>query len=260
MIIGTGKEDNMDQDNYKGFAGRYDLFFHQYDEQDPVRTGFYRTLFSEKKVRNILDCACGTGRDLIMFQSLGLDVSGSDIAESMLIQAWKNLIKSGVPVPLLKVDYRELPQNFDRKFDAVACLSTAIMEMPDETNVIRAFKSMHGVLEEGGILVLTQGTTDRQWKQKPRFIPAVNTSEFSRLFVIDYFERGARYNILDIFHSDTKRDFKTWSIDFAQILLRDDFARLLKSTGFSRTDFFGSYSFEPYDKETSDNLIIVAVK
>jgi glycine/sarcosine N-methyltransferase len=165
-----------------------------------------------------------------------------------------------VKVPLIKADYRELTQNFNRKFDAVACLSTSILEMPDETSVLQAFKSMCAVLNQGGILILTQGTTDKQWKEKPRFIPAVNNRDFSRLFVIDYSGNSARYNILDFVHSPEIREFKNWSIEYNHIWLKDDFERLLDLAGFNRLYFWGSYSFNPYDKETSDQLIIAAVK
>jgi len=47
----------------------------------------------------------------------------------------------------------------------------------------------------------------------------VNKTDFSRICVIDYFEWGARYNILDIFHSEEKRDFRVWSINYTQLLL-----------------------------------------
>ena len=117
---------------------------------------------------------------------------------------------------------------------------------------------MRRVLREGGILVLTQGTTNKQWKQKPRFILAVNRVDFSRLFVIDYLGQGARYSILDITHSEAARDLKVWSVDYPQLLLRDDHERLLRRSRFGRVDFFGSYRFEPYDRELSDRLIAVA--
>ncbi len=55
-------------------------------------------------------------------------------------------------------------------------------------------------------MILTQGTTDKQWKEKPRFILAVNRNDFSRVFVIDYLGWGARYNVLDILHSEKGRD------------------------------------------------------
>jgi len=178
----------------------------------------------------------------------------------MLAQAHKNLAERSVKVPLQKVDYRQLPQHFDRQFDAVVCLSSSILHMPNETEVLRAFRSMRDVLRDGGMLVLTQGTTDKQWEEKPRFILAVNTKEFSRLFVIDYFDQGARYNILDIFHSEEAQDFKVWSVDYPQMLLKDDQERLLKESGFGTVNFYGTYHFDPYDKEASDRLIAVARK
>ena len=80
------------------------------------------------------------------------------------------------------------------------------------------------------------------------------------MFVIDYSGHGACYNVLDIFHREQGRDFKVWSIDYGQILLRDDQERLLTAAGFTTVDFYGSYHFEPYDKEASDRLTAVARK
>jgi glycine/sarcosine N-methyltransferase len=250
----------MTHDLYEGFADRYDLFFGRFDEHDPAAVEFFRQLLAENQIRSVLDCACGTGHDLILFHSLGCEVVGADISESMLAQAHKNLTEYGVEVPLQKADYRELPQHFNRQFDAVVCLSSSILHMPNEAEVLRAFKSMRDVLRDAGILVLTQGTTDKQWKEKPRFILAVNTKEFSRLFVMDYFDQGARYNILDIFHSEEACDFKVWSVDYLQIPLKDDQERLLKASGFRAVDFYSTYRFDPYDKEASDRLIAVARK
>ena len=248
----------MPEDLYRDFAERYDLFYGELGELDPVVLAFFRKLFDQHGVRTVLDCACGTGRDLLLFHSLGCEVVGSDISKSMLAQAEKNLLACGLKLALHQVDYRELPQHFHRQFDAVVCLSSSILHMPDEAEVLRAFRSMRQVLRSGGILVLTQGTTDKQWREKPRFILAVNTREFSRLFVIDYLDQGARYNILDIRHAEKARDLQIWSVEYSQILLQDDQERLLRVSGFRTIDFFGTYVFEPYDKEKSDRLIVVA--
>jgi glycine/sarcosine N-methyltransferase len=195
-----------------------------------------------------------------MFNSLGYSVTGSDISESMLKQAQANLSSAGLKIPLIKADYRELPDHFKNRFDAMACLSTSICEMPDETEILKAFKSMYRTLNSKGILILTQGTSDKQWKKKPRFIPMLNRPDFSRICVIDYADKSARYNILDIFHSQEKSDFKVWSISYAHVVLRDEFERLLKSAGFASVDFYGDFDFTPYSKETSDRLIVVANK
>ena len=145
----------MTHDLYEGFADRYDLFFNGFGEHDPVVVELFRKLFAENQVRSVLDCACGTGHDLVLFHSLGCQVFGSDLSESMLAQARKNLTERDVKVPLQKVDYRELPQHFNRQFDAVVCLSSSILHMPNETEVLRAFRSMRDVLRDGGIMVLT---------------------------------------------------------------------------------------------------------
>ena len=245
-------------DPYSGLAQSYDLFFKDSPGPDPAAVEFYRQLFAQHGVRSVLDCACGTGRELILFRQLGLEVVGSDLSDSMLAQAHRNLAAAGVDVPLHKADYRELPRHFERRFDAVACLSTSIGHVPDEANALLAFQSMRAVLREGGILILTQGTTDRQWQEKPRFILAVSDHDFSRLFVIDYLsERRARYNVLDIVHTAERQEMSNWGTDYL-ILLRDDQERLLQAAGFADVAFYGSYAFAPYDKETSQRLIAIA--
>lgn len=250
----------MAQDQYEGFAERYDLFHGKFDEHTSEEAAFFRALFARYQVRTVLDCACGTGRHLPLFCSFGLEVAGSDISASMLAQARKNLADRELEIPLHRVDYRDLPRHFDPEFDAVVCLSSSILHMPDDEQVLRAFRSMRGVLREGGLLILTQGTTDKQWKEKPRFILAVKTKDFSRLFVIDYLGAGARYNILDIYQGEERDELQTWSIEYPRMLLKDDQERLLRAANFEWMHFYGSYKFEPYDKASSQLLIAVAHK
>jgi glycine/sarcosine N-methyltransferase len=250
----------MAKDVYHDFADRYDLFFDEFGRHRPVEVEFYRRLFAEHRVSNVLDCACGTGHDLVMFDALGVEVSGSDVSVSMLERARKNLAKHGVDIPLAGVDYRELPDHYTERFDAVVCLSTSILEAGDQSEILRALRSMHGVLGSEGLVVLSQGTTDKQWGGKPRFIPVVNGPDFSRVLVIDYRGRGARYNVLDLFHGAGRNRLVVWSREYHVMLLRDDYQALLKTAGFGEIHFYGSYAFEAYDKTGSDILLVVAKK
>jgi glycine/sarcosine N-methyltransferase len=245
-------------DLYEGFAERYDLAFGRFGEHDPSVVEFFRRLFVENDVHTVMDCACGTGRHLFLFHSLGCKAFGSDVSESMLAQAQKNLAEHGAQIPLRQADYRDLPQCFRRRFDAIVCLGS-IGYMPNESEFLRAFKSMSQVLHDGGIAILTTIPTDKQWKERPRFVLTANTEDFSRLFVIDYLERTAQYNTLDIFHSEEIRELKVWSAEIC-VLLRDDQERLLKAAGFHAVDFYGTFDFDPYVKERSDKLIAVAHK
>ncbi len=250
----------MAKDAYQGFAERYDLFHGEFGERKPNYRAFFQKVFVENNVHSVLDCACGTGHDLYLFYSLGCEVTGSDISASMLAKARKNLKGAGAGIPLHKIDYRSLHKHFKRKFDAVTCLSSSILHMPDKKEVIKVFLSMQRVLRENGILVITQGTTDKQWKIKPRFILNSSGNDFTRLFVIDYLERGARYNVVDILHDKQRPDLKVWTFEYSQILLKDDYFKLLQLAGYRKIRFYGSYKFEPYNKKESDILICVAHK
>ena len=250
----------MTADPYADFAERYDRFHGEFGQHDAAVAGFFRELFEANQVRSVLDCACGTGRHLPLFHALGCDVVGSDLSPAMLARAEENLAAIGLSLPLRRADYRGLPQAFQRRFDAVACLSSSLLHMPDEAEVRRALDSMRAVLRQGGILVLTQGTSDRQWREKPRFILAVNERDFSRLFVVDYLGQGARYHVLDIDHGPQGGGLRVWSVDYPLVLLQAGQARLLRAAGFARTEFYGTYGFAPYDPQTSGRLISVAWK
>jgi ubiquinone/menaquinone biosynthesis C-methylase UbiE len=248
----------MSRDIYREIAHRYALL--ATSEQDRIYKKFFRTLFRKNKVHTVLDCACGTGRDLHLFHALGYKVVGSDISSSMLAQARKSLQTHGIKIPLYKLDYRLLHKHFRKPFDAVVCLSSSILHMPNKKQVVKAFRSMCRVLTTTGILVLTQGTTDKQWKMKPRFILAGHRKDWTRIFVLDYLKKGARYNIVDIYHEGKKSALKIWSVDFPHMYLKDDYARLLEISGFRKIRFYGSFRFEPYNKKRSNRLITIAYK
>jgi ubiquinone/menaquinone biosynthesis C-methylase UbiE len=248
----------MDTDLYGDFADRYDLAPGKLDDFDPQMVAFFQQIFSENHVQSVLDCACGTGRHLLLFHDLGCEIWGSDVSEAMLAQARKNTAQLGGDVLLQQADYRDLPQHFHRSFDAVVCLGS-IGYMPDEEQFLRAFRSMYDVLRQGGILVLTVIPTDKQWKEKPRFRLAINTPDITRLFVMDYYERSVSYHILDIFHSREANQLKVWSAELT-VLLKGGQERLLKAAGFQDVDFYGAFDSDPYDRENSDLLIAVAYK
>jgi len=139
----------------------------------------------------------------------------------------------------------------------LSCAWAPIGFMPDEADCLKAFQSMARILRPQGILILTALPTDRQWKEKPRFILKSSRHDFSRIFVVDYLAEKACYNILDVLHDGEMSDLKVWSAEL-RVLLRDDQERLLLKAGFRAVDFYGSFDFSPYDRESSSSLISVA--
>jgi glycine/sarcosine N-methyltransferase len=240
-------------DPYRGFAERYDAF----GKGSPERRAFFEGLFRRNGVRSVLDCACGTGGDLLLFRSLGCDVVGSDLSEAMLGRARERLRTAEAEIPLVRADFRHLPRAVAGPFDAVVCLSTSLPHLHDEAEIVRSLESMRAVLRDGGILVLDQGMTDRQWTEKPRFIPAINTPEFSRLMAIDYTEETFVVHVIDFLEEDGERAFHVDRFVY-RALLRDDYDRLLRVAGFRDVEFLGGFDGRPYDRVQSRRMIVVA--
>ena len=245
----------MTEDPFEKFAEHYDRMV----QEEPDQVEFFRTLFDKHDVKSVLDCACGTGNDLIRVYNFGLQVCGSDISEAMLAQARRKLSQHQIEIPLEHVDFRELPQHYDRRFDAVLCLTTSLPQLLKESEIGKALQSMREVLNPNGILVLTQGLTDVQFKERVRFAPAVNDPDFSRIMVVDYYDEDYEVNVLDLVHSHDHNEFSVYGVRY-RILLQDDYERLLRAAGYGKIEFYGDWNFKFYDKEESELLIVVAYK
>ena len=246
----------MSSDLYRGFARRNYLF----DKPGPDIVEFFRVLFARNDVSSVLDCACGAGYELLKFDQLGYRAVGSDISDEMLDLARENLAESNATVPLHRVDFRELPQHFDERFDAVVCWSASIIHVSDDDDALKAFRSMYDVLADGGILILDQGITDKRFGEMSRFQLSRDTPEATRIYVADIVgERDVQYSILDVIRDEDGSQLHVWTTD-GHILLRDDQERLLMEVGFSSVSFFGTYDFKPYDKLESNRLIAIAYK
>ena len=243
----------MSTDPYESLAERYDWM----PEHPAAREEFFHQLFARHGVRTVLDCACGTGRDLILFQRMGLQVSGSDLSEAMLAKARQNLSEAHIEVPLRKASYSELPEHYNTHFDAVVCLSNAINEALQDEETLLALRSMKAVLRPGGILVLDQGLTDASMRDPPRFAPVVNTRDFTRFFVIDYAGDIQTVHIFDFVHTQELYDFQQATVRL-RIRLRDSWEQMLRQAGFAGVEFFGAWDGTPYDKASSRRLIVVA--
>ena len=245
----------MTDDPYKNFAERYDWM----KFKNPFRDEFFRILFEKHNVRCVLDCACGTGHELILFNSFGCEVHGSDLSDSMLEQARKNLSEANLKIPLKKIDYRYLDEHYQSKFDAVVCLTSALAEPLTDTDTRKALANMRSVLRGGGILVFDQGQTDAMMKDPPKFDVILNSRDHSRLFVMDYFDNHTVVHAFDLVHTERKTDFHYNSFRICT-RLKDGWQHILDQVGFKEIEYFGDWSFAPYDKKQSKRLIIVAHK
>lgn len=245
------------KDVYEQFAKDYDEFgsIADYlgDEFD-----FFQGLFQEYGVKSVLDCSCGTGQHLLLCHRLGVDVAGSDYSTAMLEEAEKNLKCYGVQIPLKQCDFRCLETAWSKTFDAVLCLTTSLPHLHTDEDLVTALRSMRSRLSDGGVLVLTSGTTEVTLAMEPVEV-VVNRSDFSRVFIKEHDESFLTVHILDLFHSPQRTESRQHAVRY-RILLEEDYRRLLNEAGFSRVSVYGDYQRSVYDKTKSMRCIVVAEK
>lgn len=248
----TEDEYLKDHDTYSNIAEYYD-YMH---EKNPEREKFFATIFRDNGVKTVLDCACGTGSDLLMFLSLGVEVTGSDLSDSMLNRARKKIEKNHLPITLLKADFHKLTEYFNKKFDAVVCLSNAVNE--NDVAIDRALKSFKSVLNKNGIIIFDQGQTDFTMKNPLKYSPVVNTRNFTRLFIMEYNNDVMKVEVFDFLHTEKENDFRH-SEFFIKIRLYNDWLTILEKAGLT-AEFYGDWNFEKYSTAESKRLIVVAKK
>lgn len=239
-------------DKYLNIAETYDYML----IKNPEREEFFTKIFQQYNVKSVLDCACGTGKDLVLFNSLGFDVTGSDFSDSMLSVAQKRIKENGLKIPLYKSDYQLLENTFEKKFDAIICLSNAINEVDVDT--IKAFNSMKKVLNDKGIIIFDQGQTDLSMQNPPKYSLEVNNRDFSRLFTMNYQGKIMTVNVFDLIHTDSQSDLKVNEFKI-KLRLYDDWIQILNEANL-HGDFYGSWDLTPYNKKTSKRFIVVAKK
>ncbi len=243
-------------DEYQAWASDYDLFG-EISNINLAERDFLVETFFENETKSILDCACGTGQHLIMLRELGYDIAGSDYSEAMLAICRKNLKKFDLDVPIRHGDYRCLKNIWKNKFDTILCLTSSLLHMHNQADLLAALSSMRERLNEKGILIITQGTTHKTLEEQFRFDLVVNNVDFSRLFVRDIEDDFQIVHILDIFHDELRNEMKQHVIKI-KIVLDEEYKSLLQEAGFSAIDIYGGYDKSPYNVNESMRLVVVA--
>jgi len=225
----------------------------------PTEKTFLQKVFDKYQVKSALDCACGTGPHLRLLARMDIEVYGSDLSEVMLKVCRPQLAHSGIRATTKRVDYRCLEQAWSRQFDAILCMNQSIAHMHTREDLLTAFRSMHARLKDGGILIMTSGTTHLTLEEGRRFDLVDNNRDFTRILVRDREDGFQTYHYLEVYHSSRRDEMVTHSVRL-RIILDDEYRELLDQAGFSQVHIYGGFDMAPYDRKQSRRLIVVAEK
>jgi 2-polyprenyl-3-methyl-5-hydroxy-6-metoxy-1,4-benzoquinol methylase len=108
--------------------------------------------------RSALDVGCGVGRWSRMLARQGADVTGVDLAPTMIEEAGRRTRGSGLNARFLVADLTTL--SLARKFDLIVGV-TVLQHIMDEQDVNAAMQRLRDHLESGGRLVLLEAAPSR---------------------------------------------------------------------------------------------------
>ncbi|MFZ5943125.1 MAG: class I SAM-dependent methyltransferase [Bacillota bacterium] len=241
-------------DHYSSLAQDYEALNPK--EEIFKQKNFFAKVIKAYGIRTCLDCACGLGWHLYMLDGLGVKCFGSDISPEMIEICRFNLIDKNIELKI--EDYRKLSTRWERKFDMILCVSSALNHMLEDDDIIDALDSMYDRLEEKGITLIFSGVSDSLAKNKPKFIPAREYSEQAIYHFLEYFDDRVIFNILSVKKTDNSFTHSLNSMTLS-ILTKERFQRCVAKTKFKETKIFGDFDFSNYT-EDSNRLFAVLKK
>jgi glycine/sarcosine N-methyltransferase len=222
---------------------------------------FYRRLFEQHNVHSVVDAACGVGRHAAMFHSWNLRVEGADISDPMIDRARAAF---GEPAGLRwTVRGFEQPIAPAEPFDAAVCVGNSLPLSPDLSTVGRAIEQMLAAVRSGGLLVvhalnlwrLPDGPCVWQ-KCCRRSLPQ------GEVLIVKGVHRCGVCGYVELIVADVDGEnspMQTESVLFLG-LEATELEAMARTAGAADVQFFGGYQNQPYDRQQSVDLLMVATK
>jgi glycine/sarcosine N-methyltransferase len=221
---------------------------------------FYRRLFSRIGVRRVLDVACGTGRHAAMFHSWQLRVEGADISPGMIARASAAFREpDGLRWVVRGFDQ---PVESAEPFDAAICVGNSLALAPDAIAVGRAIREMLAAVRPGGVVVvqvlnlwhLPDGPC--VWQKCRRA-----ASARGEILVVKGVHRCGPRGFVELILASLSDDRFVHSESVPFLGLEPDaLEQMAVRCGVNRLEFFGGYRDQPYDRQESPDLVMVAEK
>jgi SAM-dependent methyltransferase len=103
-----------------------------------------------RRVRDVLDVACGNGPHVVGLANRGYQCTGQDYTPERVQMAKARAKREGVSVKLSQGDATRL--EYQNEFDAVLALKILFL-LPNDDDAMKSLRQIHRALRSGGILV-----------------------------------------------------------------------------------------------------------
>ena len=197
----------------------------------------------------VLDLACGKGRHAKTLHKAGLNVLGVDLSPNSIASASEYKTEG---LQFAVHDMRDTIPN--HTFKAVFNLFTSFGYFDDNSENLRMLESIHGMLEENGLLVIDFMNASK--------VIANLVQEEVKVVESVHFNISRKYDGNHIFKTisfDTENGGQNHT-ERVQAIKFSDFESLLSLSKFEILRTFGDFDLNPFNEKDSNHLIIIARK
>lgn len=140
--------------SWDDLAVDYDSLFENIEDLKDLEFMTVRALLAPFSAHRVLDCAAGTGMQVLRLARAGYDVTAADISPRALAVLSELARSEGVQVSIHVADFRNLAPFADASFEATLCMGNSLPLLDDRGDVIDALRAMRRVTQPGGPIVV----------------------------------------------------------------------------------------------------------
>jgi len=244
-------------------ADIYDLF------ENEARLNAYKkhweTILEGKEIKTMLDVSIGSGSVTLPVIDLGIEISGSDLSETMLANMQKKLDARKQNATLKCSDFRDLSCWGDTEFDLVASTGNSLGYV-NNSDVLKTVEEMDSHVKVGGFLYFDSRNWDKILREHQRFYlynPMFDgDNRVNVIQVWDYNQDGTiTFNILYTFESDNKIFQKESFEEVYHPFSKEPVIEKLKALGYEEIKIYCFPSYFPMeDFDKTEWYAVIAKK
>lgn len=244
---------------YDDFSQSYDVMV-SWEGRLAREEPYFRSVFGSNDARSVLDVGCATGGHVLHFARMGLRAVGADPSAEMVRLA-RERAGDQEGVRFVRAGFDELRHRVGERFDVVTCLGNTLPHVLTLDGLERALVDIAAVLTSGGILAIQQLNYDRILAERQRFLGVSSGTRdgveqlFFRFY--DFQEESLVFNMVTLKKEEGQWGFTVGSTPLRPIT-QGELGDALNRAGFVEPHWFGSYSEEPFDPVSSNDLVVVA--
>ncbi len=247
-------------DNVSGF---YDSLAPDYDTMIDFEKRYLKeqsvmnSIVTRYNIQSAIDAGCGSGFHSLLLASLGVKVTAADVSSEMISRLKQHATEMNLNIETVLSDFQHLSDFVHQKVGAVFCLGNTLPHLLSDDELLQTLKNFKSLLNDNGVLILQFLNYERIMKKKERIqnVKERNGKTFIRFY--DYLGERIAFNILTLERGGNELVHHLQTTELKP-LLEIEVRQSLMQTGFDKIESYGNLLFEPFDEETSTDLVIIA--